>query len=133
MALSQRLGGEAAAGEGGSMAETGAETDSEQSALTVTHGAVEEGFSAKVQRAFALGWHVAELHYLPRDIRDPATPLDPLARAPDLDFAARARLLTAQISADLYWLDIKPSGEIRPLASIFHEGRSAWRQSPTQS
>ena len=96
----------------------GAKTDTEQAAPTVKYSAVKEGFSAKIQRAFALGWHIAELHYLPTDIRDPATPQDPLARVPDLEFPDRTRLLTAQISNDLYWLDIKPSGEIFPLGAI---------------
>jgi len=96
----------------------GAKTDTEQAAPTVKYSAVQEGFSAKIQRAFALGWHIAELHYLPTDIRDPATPQDPLARVPDLEFPDRTRLLTAQISNDLYWLDIKPSGEIFPPGAI---------------
>jgi hypothetical protein len=86
-------------------------TEDQQPAPGAQDAADGEAIRARVQRAFALGWHVAELWSLPRDVRDPSTPPDPLAPAPDLDFATRAKLLVAQISADLKWLGVElPSG-----------------------
>ncbi len=98
------------------MAKTGAATESEQAAPAgADSGAAEEASRRQVRCAFALGWRVAELRYLPRDVRDPKLLQDPLVlvRAPDLDFAMRVRLLVAQICADLDWLDFKWSGGIR--------------------
>jgi hypothetical protein len=97
------------------MATTG--TNGGQSAPTDDTAAAEEAFKATVQRAFALGWHVAELRYLPKDVRVSPQQGDPLPPAPDLDFPTRARLLIAQISADLDWLGLEPSGGMRALGA----------------
>ena len=91
-------------------------TDSQQSATGAQESTDGEAFKARVQRAFALGWHVAELWSLPQDVRDPSMEPDPLAPAPDLDYQTRARLLVDQISADLDRLGIQPPGGIRPVA-----------------
>jgi hypothetical protein len=91
-------------------------TDSQQPGSGARESTDGEAFKARVQLAFALGWHVAELWSLPQDVRDPSMEPDPLAPAPDLDYPTRARLLVDQISADLDRLGIQPPGGIRPVA-----------------
>lgn len=91
-------------------------TDSQQPAPGAQESTDGEAFKARVQRAFALGWHVAELWSLPKDVRDPSIETDPLAPAPDLDFLTRSRLLLDQISADLDRLGIQLPGGVRALA-----------------
>jgi hypothetical protein len=53
--------------------------------------------------AFVLGWHVAELFHtpVPRSVQRRRATLDKLVGIGDLDPLARARLLLAQVSADL--------------------------------
>lgn len=77
---------------------------------------------AGAQRAFTLGWHVAELRYLPGD---PPDPPQNLHRTSELTFAQRAKLLIAQISADLTCLAVPfEAGPEEPAAASgpTHEG-----------
>ncbi len=97
------------------MATTGTTTG--QSPPPAHDGVGEEAVKAKVQRAFVLGWHIAELRYLPKDVHSTSSQDDPLPPAPNLDFETRARLLVAQISADLDWLGLETSGGMRPLGA----------------
>ena len=100
------------------MATTGTTTDSKQVAAAATEDVAEEAFKAMVQRAFALGWHVAELRYLPTDPPDPDLRTDPLPSAPNLDLMTRAKLQLAQITADLDWLGLEPTGKVRPFGAV---------------
>lgn len=97
-------------------------TSAGQSTPATDNNADEEAFKAKVQRAFALGWHVAELCYLPKDVHTDGSAQDPLPPAPDLDLPSRANLLIAQISADLDWLGLETTGATRALGAAAQPG-----------
>src|SRR6266700_2222470 len=73
---------------------------------------------ARVQQAFALGWHVAELCYWQDRERPPSTDEGHLRQLGALDGATRLRLLVAQISADLDGLGVERSGPVRPLRGM---------------
>lgn len=71
---------------------------------------------AGVQSAFALGWHIAELHY--REDRGTPGTDHRLRQIGALDSGTRRRLLLAQISADLDALGVERQGPVHPLRVV---------------
>jgi hypothetical protein len=71
--------------------------------------------AAAVRSAFALGWHIAELHYC--DDRQSTVPENRLRQISALDSQTRTNLLLAQVSVDLDALGVERQGVVRPLRS----------------
>src|SRR2546423_1611022 len=82
---------------------------------TVMPAVSDEMVAAGVRSAFALGWHVAELHHC--DDRQATVPATRLRQISALDSQTRSRLLMAQVSADLDALGVERVGAVHPLRS----------------
>src|SRR5215472_1790527 len=88
-----------------------AATENGRAASLVSGSPDQEVLGAQVQCSFGLGWHVAELCYLPNDVANEVPDSRALVHISDLDLPSRARLLIAQICADLDRLHIEWSPE----------------------